>query len=44
MSALLTKISTRVADVGISAKTAATRVAAFMGGFLIADTIRWRNP
>jgi hypothetical protein len=39
VSALLTKISTRVADVGISAKTAAIGVAAFMGGFLIADTL-----
>ena len=39
VSSLLTKISTRVADVGISAKTAAIGVAAFMGGFLIADTI-----
>jgi hypothetical protein len=39
VSALLTKISTRVADVGISAKTAAICVAAFMGGFLIADTL-----
>ncbi len=39
MSALLTKISSGVANVGISAKTAAIGVAAFMGGFLIADTI-----
>ena len=39
VSGLLTKISTRVADVGISAKTAAIGVAAFMGGFLIADTL-----
>jgi hypothetical protein len=39
VSSLLTKISTRVADVGISAKTAAIGVAAFMGGFLIADTL-----
>jgi hypothetical protein len=39
VSALLTKISTRVADVGISAKTAAIGVAAFMGGFLVADTL-----
>jgi hypothetical protein len=39
VSGLLTKISTRVADVGISAKTAAIGVAAFMGGFLIANTL-----
>jgi hypothetical protein len=39
VSALLTKISLRVAEVGISAKTAAIGVAAFMGGFLIADTL-----
>jgi len=39
VSGLLTKISTRVADVGISAKTAAIGVAAFMGGFLIAHTL-----
>ena len=38
VSALLTKISAGVANVGISAKTAAIGVAAFMGGFLIADT------
>jgi hypothetical protein len=44
VSALLTKISTRVADVGISAKTAAIGVAAFMGGFLIADTILGAIP
>ena len=39
VSALLTKISTGVANVGISAKTAAIGVAAFMAGFLIADTL-----
>jgi hypothetical protein len=39
VSGLLTMISTRVADVGISAKTAAIGVAAFMGGFLVADTL-----
>jgi hypothetical protein len=39
VSALLTKISSGVANVGISAKTAAIGVAAFMGGFLIADTL-----
>jgi hypothetical protein len=39
VSALLMKISTRVADVGISAKTAAIGVAAFMGGFVVADTL-----
>jgi hypothetical protein len=44
VSFLLTKISTRVADVGISAKTAAIGVAAFMGGFLIADTILGAIP
>jgi hypothetical protein len=44
VSALLTKISTRVADVGISAKTAAIGVAAFMGGFLIADTLLGAIP
>ncbi len=44
VSSLLTKISTRVADVGISAKTAAIGVAAFMGGFLIADTLLGAIP
>jgi hypothetical protein len=44
VSALLTKISTRVVDVGISAKTAAIGVAAFMGGFLVADTILGAIP
>jgi hypothetical protein len=44
VSALLTKVSARVADVGISAKTAAIGVAAFMGGFLIADTILGAIP
>jgi hypothetical protein len=39
VSALLTKISGGVANVGISAKSAAIGVAAFMGGFLIADTL-----
>jgi hypothetical protein len=39
VSALLTKISSGVANVGISAKTAAIGVAAFMAGFLIADTL-----
>ena len=44
VSGLLTKVSTRVAEVGISAKTAAIGVAAFMGGFLIADTILGAIP
>jgi hypothetical protein len=44
VSALLTKISTRVADVGISAKTAAIGVAAFVGGFLVADTLLGAIP
>jgi hypothetical protein len=44
VSGLLTKISTRVADVGISAKTAAIGVAAFMGGFLIADSLLGAIP
>jgi hypothetical protein len=44
VSALLTKISAGVAGVGISAKTAAIGVAAFMGGFLIADTILGAIP
>ena len=44
VSGLLTKISTRVAEVGISAKTAAIGVAAFMGGFLIADAILGAIP
>jgi hypothetical protein len=39
VSALLGKISSGVANVGISAKTAAIGVAAFMAGFLIADTL-----
>jgi hypothetical protein len=44
VSALLTKISSGVANVGISAKTAAIGVAAFMGGFLIADQILGAIP
>jgi hypothetical membrane protein len=44
VSALLTKISSGVANVGISAKTAAIGVAAFMAGFLIADTILGAIP
>ena len=39
VSALLGRISSGVANVGISAKTAAIGVAAFMAGFLIADTL-----
>jgi hypothetical protein len=39
MSGVLNRISDGVSNVGISAKTAAIGVAAFMGGFLIADTI-----
>ena len=39
VSALLGRISSGVANVGISAKTAAIGVAAFMGGFLVADTL-----
>ena len=44
MSGLLTKISDGVGNVGISAKTAAIGVAAFMGGFLVADTILGAIP
>ena len=39
VSALISKVSGRVAECGISAKTAAISVAAFMGSFLIADSI-----
>ena len=39
VSGLLTKISDGVANVGISSKTAAVGVAAFMGGFLVADQL-----
>jgi len=39
MSGLLSRLSDGVGNVGLSAKTAAIGVAAFMGGFLIADTI-----
>ena len=44
ISALITKVSGRIAEAGISAKTAAIGVAAFMGGFLIADTILGAIP
>jgi hypothetical protein len=44
VSALLTRISGGVANVGISAKTAAIGVAAFMGGFLVADTLLGAIP
>ena len=41
---MLTKITSGVANVGISAKTAAIGVAAFIGGFLIADQILGAIP
>ena len=44
VSGLITKVSGRIAEAGISAKTAAVGVAAFMGGFLIADTILGAIP
>ena len=44
VSGLITKVSGRIAEAGISAKTAAIGVAAFMGGFLIADTILGAIP
>lgn len=39
VSGLISKVSGRVAEAGVTAKTAAIGVAAFMGSFLIADTI-----
>ena len=39
MSKTLSGVAAKISDVGISAKTAALGVAAFMGGFLIADTV-----
>lgn len=39
MSGALAKLSSGIADTGISAKTAAIGVAAFIGGFLVGDTI-----
>jgi len=39
MSGMLKNLSSNVAGVGISAKTAALGVGAFVGGFLVADTI-----
>ena len=39
MSKTLSGVAAKVGEVGISAKTAAIGVAAFMGGFLIADTV-----
>jgi hypothetical protein len=44
VSGLLTRISDGVANVGISAKTAAISVAAFMGGFLVADQLLGAIP
>ena len=44
VSGLLSKISDGVGNIGISAKTAAIGVAAFMGGFLVADTILGAIP
>jgi hypothetical protein len=39
ISALITKVSTRIAEAGISAKTAAIGTAAFFGSFLVADQL-----
>ncbi len=44
MSGVLKKVSDGVSNVGISAKTAAIGVAAFVGGFLVADTILGAIP
>lgn len=44
VSGLLTRISNGVGNIGISAKTAAVGVAAFMGGFLVADSILGAIP
>jgi hypothetical protein len=44
VSGLITKVSGRIAEAGISAKTAAVGVAAFMGGFLIADSVLGAIP
>lgn len=44
MSGVLSKLSDGVSNVGVSAKTAAIGVAAFTGGFLIADTILGAIP
>jgi hypothetical protein len=44
VSGLITKVSGSIVEAGISAKTAAVGVAAFMSGFLIADTILGAIP
>ena len=44
ISGLLSKMSDGIGNIGISAKTAAVGVAAFMGGFLVADTILGAIP
>jgi len=44
MTKTLSNVAAKVGEVGISAKTAAVGVAAFMGGFLIADTILGAIP
>ena len=44
VSGLLTRISDGVGNVGLSAKTAAIGVAAFMGGFLVADQLLGAIP
>ena len=44
VSGLITKVSGSVTAAGISAKTAAIGVAAFMGGFLIADSVLGAIP
>jgi hypothetical protein len=44
MSGMLKNLSANVAGVGISAKTAALGVGAFVGGFLVADTILGAIP
>ena len=44
MTKTLSNVASKIGEVGISAKTAAVGVAAFMGGFLIADTILGAIP
>jgi hypothetical protein len=44
MTKTLSNVASKVGEVGMSAKTAAVGVAAFMGGFLIADAILGAIP
>ena len=44
ISGLLTRMSDGIGNIGISAKTAAVGVAAFVGGFLVADSILGAIP